>query len=111
MITSILLLGGIVFLGLILLFVKLPPRKMLWLLGRPLLLDVSITTLAFASHWGTLTGLMSAAFTGVLSAISTGFMRRAIGYLDKSPKGASWKLGHLYYHRGWFYFYRPEDCK
>ena len=57
--------GIIIFLGLVLLFVKLPRRLALRLLGYPLALDVTASVLAYLLHWGTFTGVMAAAVAGL----------------------------------------------
>ena len=45
--------GVIIFVGLLLLFIKLPRLLALRLLGQPLALDLLVSVLAYALHWGT----------------------------------------------------------
>lgn len=45
--------GVIIFVGLLLLFIKLPRIFALHLLGYPLALDVAVSIVAYALHWGT----------------------------------------------------------
>lgn len=66
--------GVLVFIGLVLLFIKLPRRTACWLVDRPLLMDVSVTAIVFTLHWGTFTGVMAATVAGLLtSGFSTCF--------------------------------------
>jgi len=48
--------GMIIFAGLLFIFIKLPHRTRLWLLGHPLMLDVSVSVLAYVMHYGTFSG-------------------------------------------------------
>jgi hypothetical protein len=72
--------GVIIFLGLLLLFVKLPRRIARRLLGRPLALDLAVSAAAYALHWGTFTGVMAAAVAGLMCSGFTIFARVLIGY-------------------------------
>jgi hypothetical protein len=72
--------GVIVFVGLLLLFIKLPRLLALRLLGQPLALDVAVSVLAYALHWGTFSGVMAAAVAGLLCSGFTTAARWAIGY-------------------------------
>jgi hypothetical protein len=80
MIESVLTFGVVIFGGLALLFAKLPRGTRLWLLGHALALDVAVTLLALAIHWGTVTGLMAAAVAGVMCSFATSAARRLWGY-------------------------------
>jgi hypothetical protein len=81
--------GVIIFVGLLLLFIKLPRRQALRLLGRPLLLDVTVSILTLALHWGTFTGVMAAAVAGLMCSGFTAAGRWLFGWIDRSG-----------YHRG-----------
>jgi hypothetical protein len=72
--------GVIVFVGLLLLFIKLPRLLALRLLGQPLGLDLAVSVLAYALHWGTFSGVMAAAVAGLLCSGFTSAARWAIGY-------------------------------
>jgi hypothetical protein len=73
--------GMIVFLGLLLLAVKLPKKMLLRLLGVPLLFDLSVSAIAYALHWGTFSGVMAAAVAGLLTSGFTSGGRWLIGYI------------------------------
>jgi hypothetical protein len=74
--------GIIVFVGLLLLFIKLPRRAALRLLAYPLALDVVVSVVAYVLHWGTFTGVMAAAVAGLMCSGFTAAGRWLFGYLD-----------------------------
>lgn len=74
--------GLIIFLGMLLIAVKLPLKTSLKLLGRPLLVDLSVSVLAFMMHYGTFSGVMSAAVAGLMCSGFTTFGRYAFGYIE-----------------------------
>jgi len=86
--------GFIIFLGLALLGAKLPVRTSLSLLGRPLLLDVCVSVLAFLMHFGTFSGVMAAAVAGLLCSVFTSVARWAVGYIERGRyvPGRLWQL-------------------
>lgn len=86
--------GVVIFLGLLLLGLKLPRKISLRLLGRPLILDLSISVLAYAMHYGTFSGIMAAAVAGLMCSGFTSCARYAFGYIkDKQyHKGRIWQL-------------------
>ena len=53
--------GLTVFLGVLLILIKLPRRMMLRALGRPLLIDLTVSAVVYAIHWGTWSGTFAAA--------------------------------------------------
>ena len=71
--------GIIVFVGLLLLFIKLPPRISLMLLGRPLALDLAVSAVAYTLHWGSFTGIMAAAVAGLMCSGFTSAARWYVG--------------------------------
>lgn len=73
--------GIIIFLGLIFIFMKLPKKFALKLLGRPLVLDIVVSVVAYVLHWGTFTGVMAAAFAGMMCSIFTTIARKLYGYI------------------------------
>jgi hypothetical protein len=75
--------GVIIFLGLLLLALKLKPRTSLRLLGHPLKLDIAVSVLAFIMHYGTFTGVMAAAVAGLMCSAFTTIARRAFGYIER----------------------------
>ena len=86
--------GAIIFLGMLLLGIKLPKKVSLKLLGRPLALDLSVSVLAYAMHYGTFSGIMAAAVAGLMCSGFTSVARYAFGYIkDKRyHKGRIWQL-------------------
>lgn len=74
--------GLTIFLGVALLLVKLPRRIMLRLLKHDLLLDLAVTTLVLAIHWGTFSGVMAATIAGLLTSLTTSSLKRLVGYID-----------------------------
>ncbi len=86
--------GFIIFLGLVLLGFKLPVKTSLTWLGRPLLLDVAVSALAFMMHFGTFSGVMAAAVAGLLCSVFTSCARWAFGYIERGryTPGKLWQL-------------------
>lgn len=86
--------GVIIFLGLLLLGLKLPLKTSLRLLGRPLALDFGVSALAFIMHYGTFSGVMAAAVAGLMCSGFTSAARYAIGYIEGSKyhPGKIWQL-------------------
>ncbi len=81
--------GVIIFIGLLLLFIKLPRRTALKLLGYPLTLDLIVSGFAYAMHWGTFSGVMAAAVAGLMCSGFTSGARWLFGWIDSRG-----------YHRG-----------
>ena len=86
--------GVIIFLGMLLLGIKLPRRTSLKLLGHPLALDLSVSILAYAMHFGTFSGVMAAAVAGLMCSGFTSCARYAFGYIEdkRYHKGRIWQL-------------------
>ena len=86
--------GIIIFIGMLLLGLKLPKSVSLKLLGRPLLLDVVVTVLAFAMHYGTFTGVMAAAVAGLFCSGFTSAARYVFGYIEHGTyhPGHIWRI-------------------
>ena len=86
--------GVIIFLGMLLLGIKLPRRVSLKLLGHPLALDLSVSALAFFMHSGTFSGVMAAAVAGLMCSGFTSLARYAFGYIKggKYHPGKIWQL-------------------
>jgi len=82
--------GIIIFIGLLLLFIKLPHKTRLYLLGKPLALDLTVSVAAYILHWGTFTGVMAAAVAGLMCSGFTSLGRRAIGYTSKGVTHTGW---------------------
>lgn len=74
--------GVIIFIGLLLLFIKLPRYAALRLLAYPLVLDLIVSILAYILHWGTFTGVMAAAVAGLMASGLTSTGRWLFGYIE-----------------------------
>lgn len=74
--------GLTVFLGLALIFAKLPRRVMLRALKHDLMLDIGVSVLVLLIHWGTFSGVMAATVAGLLTSLFTSGMKRLFGYID-----------------------------
>jgi len=75
--------GILVFLGILGLAIKLPPRISLRLLAYPLWLDLGITAFVYTLHIGTYSGLMTAAVAGVAASFTISALRRVYGYVKQ----------------------------
>lgn len=82
--------GMIIFIGMLLLAIKLPVHISLWLLGRPLAVDLTVAAIAYALHWGTFTGVMAAAVAGLMCSGFTSLARKMFGYIDKGAFVEGW---------------------
>lgn len=76
--------GVIIFMGLLLLGLKLPTRMALTFLGHPLALDLSASILAYILHMGTFSGVMAAAVAGLMTSAFTSSARKLFGYISKN---------------------------
>jgi len=74
--------GFAIFLSLVFLFIKLPRRLMLRWLRYDMLLDVSVTLIVLAVHFGTFGGVMAATFAGLLTSVGTSLAKRLFGYIQ-----------------------------
>lgn len=81
MLETVFVFGAIILLGLVLILLKLPAQVSLWLLGHHTLLDIAVTGITLWIHWGTMTGLMSAAMAGLMCSLLTSGGRRLFGYI------------------------------
>lgn len=92
--------GVIIFIGLLLLGIKLPAETSLRLLGRPLALDLTVSAVAYAMHFGTFSGVMAAAVAGLMCSGFTSVARKAFGYIYEgtytpgmlTPYAAEWRM-------------------
>lgn len=93
--------GVIIFIGLLLLAIKLPLRTNLKLLGRPLAVDLTASVLAYILHYGTFSGIMAAAVAGLMCSGFTAMARKCIGFID--TKGVYfpgwWDVSHKLEHK------------
>jgi threonine/homoserine efflux transporter RhtA len=72
--------GVIIFIGLLLLFIKLPHKWRLSLLGHSLALDITVSVVAYILHAGTFSGMMAAAVAGLMCSAMTSIGKNLIGY-------------------------------
>ena len=74
--------GLAIFLSLVFIFIKLRRRVVLRLLRYDIAIDVAVTLLTLAIHWGTFSGVMAATFAGLLTSVGTSLAKRAFGYIE-----------------------------
>ena len=77
-----LLTGLTVFLGVSLLLAKLPRRTMLKALKHDVAVDLTVSAITLAIHWGSYEGIMAATIAGLLMSMATSSMKRLVGYID-----------------------------
>ena len=75
--------GLAIFLGLVFIFIKLPRRTMLRWLRYDAVLDVAVTLIVLAIHFGTFSGVMAATFAGLLTSAGTTIAKRCFGYIKR----------------------------
>ena len=73
--------GFVLVLGLVFIFWKLPRKTALWLLGHDMWVDITVVIVMTIVHFGTFTGLMAAAFAGLLCSGFTTTAKWAFGYI------------------------------
>jgi len=74
--------GLAIFLGLVFIFIKLRRRTMLRLLHHDMAIDVFVTLLTLAIHWGTFAGVMAATFAGLLTSVGTTAAKKILGHMQ-----------------------------
>ena len=74
--------GFIVFLGVALIMVKLPRRVMLRALAHDLWIDILVSCLVLAVHWGSMGGVFAATVAGLLTSLATSGAKRLFGWID-----------------------------
>ncbi len=73
--------GFMIFLGVTLILVKLPRRLMLRALHHDVAVDLLVSALVLAIHFGTFSGVMAATVAGLLMSIATSSMKRMMGHI------------------------------
>lgn len=73
--------GLAIFLALVFILIKLPRRLMLRLLHHDVVLDVGVTVLTLAIHWGTFSGVMAATVAGLLTSVGTTLAKKTFGHI------------------------------
>jgi hypothetical protein len=84
MLEAVFVFGAVVFGGLAFLFIKLPAKISLRLLAFPVAVDLFVTILTLVIHFGTVTGLMSAAVAGLMCSLFTTIARKTHGYIERN---------------------------
>jgi NhaP-type Na+/H+ or K+/H+ antiporter len=74
--------GLLVFLAAALILAKLPRRLMLRALNNTLAIDLTVSVIVLAIHWGTFSGVMAATVAGLLTSLASSGLKRLIGYAD-----------------------------
>ena len=74
--------GLMVFLGVALILAKLPRRMMLKALNHDVALDLTVSAIVLAIHFGTFSGVMAATVAGLLMSLATSGAKRLFGYID-----------------------------
>ena len=74
--------GLMVFLGVALILAKLPRRLMLKALHHDVALDLMVSAIVLAVHFGTFSGVMAATVAGLLMSLATSAAKRLFGYID-----------------------------
>ena len=74
--------GITVFLGVALIFAKLPRRTMLKALKHDLAIDMAVSLLVLLIHWGTFSGVMAATVAGLLTSLGTSGLKKMFGHID-----------------------------
>lgn len=84
--------GFVIFLSTILVLVKLPRLWMLRALRYDIAIDVAVSVVVLALHFGTFSGLVAATFAGLLTSVATSTAKRAFGHIRDGR-----------YYPGWFH--------
>lgn len=74
--------GFLIFLGITFLLVKLPRRMMLRALHHDLAIDILVSIITLAVHWGTFSGVMAATVAGLLTSLFTSTAKKLIGHIQ-----------------------------
>ena len=74
--------GLAIFLGLVFIFIKLPRRTMLRWLRYDIVVDIAVSLIVLAVHFGTFSGVMAATFAGVLTSVGTSAAKKLFGYIQ-----------------------------
>lgn len=76
--------GLIVAVGLLFMFFKCSWKVRIWMLSRPLFMDITVFILLNVLHWGTFSGVMVAATGALICSGLLSLGRWAFGYIDKN---------------------------
>jgi hypothetical protein len=73
--------GIIIFIGFMLIALKLKHETLLRMLGKPLLVDLTASVIAYVIHFGTFTGVMAAAVAALMMSATISIGRKVFGYI------------------------------
>jgi NhaP-type Na+/H+ or K+/H+ antiporter len=73
--------GFVVFASAALLLAKIKRRLMLKALHREVLIDVAVSAVTLAIHWGTFSGVMAATIAGLWTSVATSVAKKLFGYI------------------------------
>ena len=76
--------GVIVSLGLVMWFSKMSWRMRMRMLSHPLALDILVFVLLTILHWGTFSGVMTAAVGSLITSLLISGGRKAFGYIENN---------------------------
>lgn len=82
--------GLVIFLSTILVLIKLPRLWMLRALRYDIAIDVAVSVVVLALHFGTFSGLVAATFAGLLTSVATSAAKRAFGYIRAGRYYPGW---------------------
>ena len=74
--------GLMIFTGVALILAKLPRRLMLRALHHDVALDLTVSLLTLAAHWGTFSGVMAATVAGLMTSLATSGAKRLFGHIQ-----------------------------
>lgn len=82
--------GFVIFLSTVLLLIKLPRRWMLRLLHHDITIDLVVSAIVLAIHWGSFSGVIAATFAGLLTSLATSGAKRAFGHIHAGRYYPGW---------------------
>jgi len=98
MLLSALFLGFFRALGIFITLIRCPRMLVLQLLGHAWVLDIIMSSLMFAMHWGTAIGGFSAVIAALFCSLGITLCKGSLGYIQSGT-----------YYKGWFGDTRPAD--
>jgi hypothetical protein len=75
--------GLIVALGMLFMFWKCSWKRRMWMLSNPLMMDVAIFVILNWIHWGTFSGVMTAATGALICSALISIGRKCYGHIDR----------------------------
>ena len=74
--------GFVIFASAALILAKLKRRLMLKALSKDILIDVAVSAVTLAIHWGTFSGVMAATVAGLWTSVATSLAKQLFGYIQ-----------------------------